>query len=584
MSQLTRYRSVLATLAGDHSVKVNPSLARPEGHRRVQQDPARASCAPRPGARNWTCACQPIEEIISGSIAGYEALVRWQLQSVASLRRPAPSRESPIPGPRGVGKQRLALWLAQLLLCENNPRPCGKCRHCEYARNLTHPDLHWYFPRPRLKDADPDLEDVRDDYRDAVFDRVSNGRPLRVSPRQRRHLRRDGSRNCPEAAISPAMAKRKVFIIGDAERMVPQEGADMAANAFLKLLEEPSEKTTIILTSSEPGALLPTIRSRAVAVSSIPYRLGGARIPRRPAGFRSARQDRRSKIDQRARTARWVRTGHPVRGRSAWQGDGVSAKADRGNNCTSGFGAIRRRTRRRRGGRARNLHRHPRFDDHHTRRTDASGTARWESGARGCSEPRSRGRGSGKDQGWRQRQPAAHHIESPARPLRSSQMTKLSHTDESGNARMVDVSGKNSTIRVARATGSIRMSQSTLDVIRANGMKKGDVLGVAKIAGIMAAKKTSDLIPLCHPIQLTDIGIELTLDDSLPGVRAESHARTTGQTGVEMEALTAVAVALLTVYDMAKAIDRGMTITGVALLEKSGGASGDWTRSEIEID
>ena len=163
-------------------------------------------------------------------------------------------------------------------------------------------------------------------------------------------------------------------------------------------------------------------------------------------------------------------------------------------------------------------------------------------------------------------------------------MTRLSHIDESGKARMVDVGGKPMSEREAKAAGSIRMAQTTLDAIRANGLKKGDVLGVARIAGIMAAKKTSDLIPLCHPIVLTDVGVEFTIDDTLPGIRAESHARTTGQTGVEMEALTAVAVALLTIYDMAKAIDRGMTITGVALLEKSGGASGEWTRSESDSD
>lgn len=161
-------------------------------------------------------------------------------------------------------------------------------------------------------------------------------------------------------------------------------------------------------------------------------------------------------------------------------------------------------------------------------------------------------------------------------------MTKLSHTDDLGKARMVDVGNKSSTPRIARAAGAIRMSQSTLELIRANGMKKGDVLGVARIAGIMAAKKTADLIPLCHAIPLSDVGIEFMLDDSLPGVRAESHARTTGQTGVEMEALTAVAVALLTIYDMSKAVDRGMTITGIALLEKSGGASGDFRRTDAE--
>jgi DNA polymerase-3 subunit delta' len=169
-------------------------------------------------------------------------------------------------GPRGVGKQRLALWLAQLLLCENEPKPCGKCRNCEYALGLTHPDLHWYFPRPRLKDADPDLADVRDDYREAIADRVSNG-GLYASPPGNEGIYVATVRAIvQEAAVSPAMAKRKMFIIGDAERMVSQEGSDQAANAFLKLLEEPSDKTTIILTSSEPGALLPTIRSRAVHV------------------------------------------------------------------------------------------------------------------------------------------------------------------------------------------------------------------------------------------------------------------------------------------------------------------------------
>jgi DNA polymerase-3 subunit delta' len=169
-------------------------------------------------------------------------------------------------GPRGVGKQRLALWLAQLLLCENTPRPCGKCRNCEYAVNLTHPDLHWYFPRPRLKDADPDLADVRDDYRDAVADRVSNG-GLYASPPGNEGIYVATVRAIlQEASVTPAMAKKNVFIIGDAERMVPQESAPEAANAFLKMLEEPSEKTTIILTSSEPGALLPTIRSRTVAL------------------------------------------------------------------------------------------------------------------------------------------------------------------------------------------------------------------------------------------------------------------------------------------------------------------------------
>lgn len=145
---------------------------------------------------------------------------------------------------------------------------------------------------------------------------------------------------------------------------------------------------------------------------------------------------------------------------------------------------------------------------------------------------------------------------------------------------MVDVSGKDQSSRVAVATGSIRMSAATLDAIRANSLKKGDVLAVARVAAIMAAKKTSETIPLCHQVALTDLQVEFTLDDLLPGVRVQTLARTVERTGVEMEALVAASAALLTIYDMAKALDRGMTITSIALLEKSGGASGDWKRGE----
>jgi DNA polymerase III subunit delta' len=169
-------------------------------------------------------------------------------------------------GPRGVGKQRLALWLARMLLCDAEVRPCGKCKSCGYAMDLTHPDLHWYFPRPRLKDADPDLEDVRDDHRDAIRERVQNHGLYATPPGNEGIYVATIRALLQEAAISPAIGSRKVFIVGDAERMVSQEGADQAANAFLKLLEEPAPNTNIILTSSEPGALLPTIRSRAVAV------------------------------------------------------------------------------------------------------------------------------------------------------------------------------------------------------------------------------------------------------------------------------------------------------------------------------
>ena len=155
---------------------------------------------------------------------------------------------------------------------------------------------------------------------------------------------------------------------------------------------------------------------------------------------------------------------------------------------------------------------------------------------------------------------------------------KLTHVADDGRARMVDVSAKADTTRVARVTGSIRMEASTLAAIVANTVAKGDVLGVARLAGIMAAKRTSDLIPLCHPIALTDVSVELAPDETLPGIRAEAVAKTVGKTGVEMEALTAVSVALLTVYDMAKAMDRGMTINDISLAEKSGGASGAFAR------
>jgi cyclic pyranopterin phosphate synthase len=143
---------------------------------------------------------------------------------------------------------------------------------------------------------------------------------------------------------------------------------------------------------------------------------------------------------------------------------------------------------------------------------------------------------------------------------------------------MVDVSAKPDTVRMARATGHITMSRATLDAIIGNTIAKGDVLGVARLAGIMAAKRTSDLIPLCHPLPLTDVGVTVETDPSLPGVRIEAVARTVGKTGVEMEALSAVTIALLTVYDMAKAMDRGMTIGDISLAEKTGGVSGAYAR------
>jgi DNA polymerase-3 subunit delta' len=181
-------------------------------------------------------------------------------------------------GAPGIGKQRLALWLGQRLLCTGNRPPCGECQHCRYALVGVHPDLRWYFPRPRLKDStDVALDDVASEYADAIAERA-DAHGL--------YARADGSQGIfvyvsrlivQQASRTPAMASRKVFVVGDAERMVPQASSQEAANAFLKLLEEPLADTTIILTSSEPGALLATVRSRVVSVRVAPLTDAGVR-------------------------------------------------------------------------------------------------------------------------------------------------------------------------------------------------------------------------------------------------------------------------------------------------------------------
>ena len=152
----------------------------------------------------------------------------------------------------------------------------------------------------------------------------------------------------------------------------------------------------------------------------------------------------------------------------------------------------------------------------------------------------------------------------------------LTHFDAQGQAHMVDVSAKSETHRIARATGTIRMPGATLALIRAGTAKKGDVIGVARIAAIQAAKRTADLIPLCHPLPITRVAVEFELDEAASSVRCTAQVETLGRTGVEMEALTAVQVGLLTIYDMCKAADRGMVMDGIRVLEKHGGKSGDW--------
>ncbi len=152
----------------------------------------------------------------------------------------------------------------------------------------------------------------------------------------------------------------------------------------------------------------------------------------------------------------------------------------------------------------------------------------------------------------------------------------LTHLDNEGRASMVDVGDKAMTSRTAVAEGQVVMLLETLNLIRAGAAKKGDVLASARIAGIMAAKKTHELIPLCHPLLITKVTVDFEFDDSLPGIRVKALTRVSGQTGVEMEALTAISIACLTIYDMAKAADRGMRIEGIRLLEKQGGKSGHW--------
>lgn len=159
-------------------------------------------------------------------------------------------------------------------------------------------------------------------------------------------------------------------------------------------------------------------------------------------------------------------------------------------------------------------------------------------------------------------------------------MTKLTHLDEQGRATMVDISGKAATSRRALAEGFVRMKAETLDLVRSGANPKGNVETISELAGIMGAKRTSDLIPLCHPLPLSKVKVRITLESDLPGLRVTGEVSTEGKTGVEMEVLTAVSVACLTIYDMLKAVDKMMVISGIRVLEKQGGKSGDWSLSK----
>lgn len=155
----------------------------------------------------------------------------------------------------------------------------------------------------------------------------------------------------------------------------------------------------------------------------------------------------------------------------------------------------------------------------------------------------------------------------------------LTHLSPDGAANMVDVGDKSETVRTARAEGLVLMRAETLDLIREGSAKKGDVVAIARIAGIMGAKKTHELVPLCHPLMLEKVAVDIEFESALPGIRVTATCRVSGKTGIEMEALTAVSVACLTIYDMAKAVDREMTISNIRLVEKTGGRSGDWSQA-----
>ena len=183
-----------------------------------------------------------------------------------AIRRDALPASLLLHGPLGVGKQRLALWLGQRLLCIGpEPRPCGSCQHCRYALAGTHPDIHWYFPRPRLKDGDASPAKIEDDFREAVGERTKTGAYSPPAPEEGIYVSTIRA-IVHSGAMAPALAARKIYILGEAERMVLRDGAEEAAGAFLKLLEEPPARANLILTTSEPGALIPTIRSRLVAI------------------------------------------------------------------------------------------------------------------------------------------------------------------------------------------------------------------------------------------------------------------------------------------------------------------------------
>src|SRR6266851_2396392 len=452
-------------------------------------------------------------------------------------------------GPRGVGKQRLALWLAQALVCQGGEaRPgqgdgCGTCQQCKLVLTLSHPDVHWFVPlEPAKRSADPDkqLELVAEALGEEMAARRAEphyGPPSGLASHGiaavRLLLRR--------LVLKPVLGRRKVFLIGDAERLVAQAGAEAAANALLKALEEPPADTVFVLTAAAPEALLPTVLSRVVRV----------RVARLADSIVSAFGQRELVLTDQREVAQWVALADGCIGRVLADGErgaGAAAAAERFLAAVAGGPVSRYAFALARGRREAGA-------------GDRAGAGRARLSAGQC-EPATRGgRPGGRPGGTGMR---------------------LSHVDEAGRARMVDVGEKPVTIRTAVAEGTIRMSPEAYRLVAERGVAKGDALAVSEVAGTLAAKRTAELIPLCHPVGLDHVEVTATLDETLPGVRIRAAAKAVGRTGVEMEALTAVSVALLTIYDMVKAADRGMEIEKVRLLAKTGGTKGDWRRDTAD--
>src|SRR6266850_1137651 len=470
---------------------------------------------------------------------GHEGVKNRLAGAVASGRLP---QALLFEGPRGVGKQRLALWLAQCLVCEKGG--CGECQACRLVATLQHPDVHWFVPLELSKkgaDADKQVELVAEALAEEMAARREQ--PMYQAPQGlashsiaavRLLLRR--------LALTPALARRKVFIVGDAERLTPQRGMEDAANALLKALEEPPADTVVVLTAADPEALLPTILSRVV----------------------------------RVRVARLVDS---VVTDFAQQVLGLTGKAELAQRVSAAEGCIGRLLATEgdsgAGGRRDTVRARPHADA-------LPGAGRVYRDARGAGGPaaqRSQGRRRDAEAhrgdrardgrtgaGSRQREPAARHRRIGGGP--GGGLLKLSHLDEAGRARMVDVAKKPISVRTAIAAGAIRMSSDAFQQVADQAITKGDVLSVSEVAGTLAAKRTAELIPLCHPLGLDHVEVEASLDSALPGVRVRAAVKAVGRTGVEMEALTAVSVALLTVYDMVKAADAAMVIADVRLVEK----------------